>query len=112
MNKVSIVTRITSDVLDRYRNSIPRKAFVQAMERVVELAFGTSEPLPPEPSPGLVLLRSSELTPEQLAQQICGACPPFPLKGHHPCYDQDCRVCWQSWLTTGLPPHYESEADQ
>ena len=38
MNKSNTILQITSEVLDRYRNSISRKAFIQAMERVIEKA--------------------------------------------------------------------------
>ena len=40
MNKSNTILQITSEVLDRYRNSISRKAFIQAMERVIELVLG------------------------------------------------------------------------
>ena len=39
MNKSNTILQITSEVLDRYRNSISRKAFIQAMERVIELVL-------------------------------------------------------------------------
>ena len=35
-----MILQITSEVLDRYRNSIPRKAFIEAMEHVNELVLG------------------------------------------------------------------------
>lgn len=31
MSKIATITRITSRVLDKYRNSIPRKAFIDAI---------------------------------------------------------------------------------
>ena len=40
MNKSNMILQITSEVLDRYRNSIPRKAFIEAMEHVNELVLG------------------------------------------------------------------------
>ena len=43
MNKSNTILQITSEVLDRYRNSISRKAFIQAMERVIELVLGPVE---------------------------------------------------------------------
>ena len=46
MNKSNTILQITSEVLDRYRNSISRKAFIQAMERVIELVLGPGEHLP------------------------------------------------------------------
>ena len=39
MNKIATITRITSRVLDKYRNSIPRKAFIDAMEQVAAEAI-------------------------------------------------------------------------
>ena len=39
MNKSDTIIQITSDVLDRYRSSIPRKAFTRAMEQVIELVL-------------------------------------------------------------------------
>ena len=46
MNKANTILQITSEVLDRYRNSITRKAFTQAMERVIELLLGPREQPP------------------------------------------------------------------
>ena len=46
MNKSNTILQITGEVLDRYRNSISRKAFIQAMERVIELVLGPGEHLP------------------------------------------------------------------
>ena len=42
MNKIDTITRITAKVLDKYRNSIPRKAFIDAMDRVKEEAIEAS----------------------------------------------------------------------
>lgn len=42
MSKIDNITGITSRVLDRYRNSIPRKAFTQAIEDVVAEAIDQS----------------------------------------------------------------------
>ena len=80
MNKSNTILQITSEVLDRYRNSISRKAFIQAMERVIELV-------------------------ECLAQLLSGACPPFQqAKADFDCREFDCQTCWQSWLESGKPP--------
>ena len=43
MNKSNEIIQITSSVLERYRSSIPRKAFAEAMERVIELVLGPGE---------------------------------------------------------------------
>ena len=53
MNKSNTILQITSEVLDRYRNSISRKAFIQAMERVIELVLGPGEHPPQAACPGL-----------------------------------------------------------
>ena len=60
MNKSNTILQITSEVLDRYRNSISRKAFIQAMERVIELVLGPGEHLPQAACPGLQLIRAHE----------------------------------------------------
>ena len=59
MNKSNTILQITSEVLDRYRNSISRKAFIQAMERVIELMLGPGEHPPQAACPGLQLIRTS-----------------------------------------------------
>lgn len=64
MNKANTIVRITSDVLSRYRNSITRKAFTQAMERVAELTLGPGGSPPQSVCPGFVLLQSPDLTTE------------------------------------------------
>lgn len=43
MSKIATITRITSRVLDKYRNSIPRKAFIDAMEQVAAEAITSGE---------------------------------------------------------------------
>ena len=94
MNKSNTILQITSEVLDRYRNSISRKAFIQAMERVIELAA----------CPGLQLIRAPEMDTECLAQLLSGACPPFQqAKADFDCREFDCQTCWQSWLESGKP---------
>ena len=110
MNKSNTILQITSEVLDRYRNSISRKAFIQAMERVIELVLGPGEHLPQAACPGLQLIRSPEMDSECLAQLLSGACPPFQqAKADFDCREFDCRefdcqTCWQSWLESGKPP--------
>ena len=42
MNKSDTIIQITSDVLNRYRSSIPRKAFTRAMEQVIELVLDSA----------------------------------------------------------------------
>ena len=87
MNKSNTILQITSEVLDRYRNSISRKAFIQAMERVIELVLGPGEHLPQAACPGLQLIRSPEMD-----------------RADFDCREFDCQTCWQSWLESGKPP--------
>ena len=77
MNKSDTIIQITSDVLNRYRSSIPRKAFIRAMEQVIELVLDSATAQTRPASPGLALIRSSDMDVENLAQLLCGACPPF-----------------------------------
>lgn len=73
MNKSNEIIQITSSVLERYRSSIPRKAFAEAMERVIELVLGPGECPATSDCPGLVMLRSPNMEVEHMAQLICGA---------------------------------------
>lgn len=99
MNKYNMILRITSEILDRYRNSIPRKAFIQSMEQVNELVLGPAERLPQAVNPGLQLIRASELEADQISQLISGACPPFSLDhSDFVCQEHDCQECWKAWL--------------
>ena len=99
MNKSNEIIQITSSVLERYRSSIPRKAFAEAMERVIELVLGPGECPAKSDCPGLVMLRAPNMDAEHIAQLICGACPPFPLElGDFSCCEQDCQSCWKAWL--------------
>ena len=108
MNKYRTLLQITSQVLDRYRNSITRKAFSHSMERVIEQVLGPGEQLPQASCPGLQLLRDPEMDTEHLAQLLSGACPPFPQEqADFDCQEFDCRMCWQSWLMSGKPPKKE-----
>ena len=108
MNKANTILQITSEVLDRYRNSITRKAFTQAMERVIELVLGPGEQPPQTASTGLQILRNPKMDTEYLAQLVSGSCPPFPQEqAAFDCQEFDCQTCWQSWLTTGRPPEKE-----
>ncbi|MFR8004511.1 MAG: hypothetical protein ACLU6E_01995 [Dysosmobacter welbionis] len=109
MNKSNEIIQITSSVLERYRSSIPRKAFAEAMERVIESVLGPGECPAKSDCPGLVMLRAPNMDAEHMAQLICGACPPFPLElGGFSCCEQDCQSCWKAWLETGRPPQVEA----
>ena len=72
MNKANTILQITSEVLDRYRNSITRKAFTQAMERVIELVLGPGEQPPQTACPGLQIPRNPERDNERAANQLRG----------------------------------------
>ena len=98
-------------MLERYRSSIPRKAFAEAMERVIELVLGPGECPAKSDCPGLVILRAPNMDAEHMAQLICGACLPFSLEsGDFTCDKYNCKSCWEAWLTTGKPPQEETEA--
>lgn len=108
MNKSNSILQVTSEVLGRYRNAIPRKAFIQAMERVIELTLGPGGRLQQAVCPGLRLLQAPELDEEHAAQLLCGSCPPFPQEdADFACQEFDCQACWTSWLKTGRPPDKE-----
>ena len=101
MNKSNEIIQITSSVLERYRSSIPRKAFAEAMERVIELVLGPGECPATSDCPGLVMLRSPNMEVEHMA----------PLEsGDFTCDKYNCKSCWEAWLTTGKPPQEEMEA--
>ena len=104
MSKIATITRITSRVLDKYRNSIPRKAFIDAITSG-EKQLGA-------PAPGIEILKRPDATAGELADLISGACPPFPngFSEVH-CDEQSCRACWLSWLTTGKSPSCKEVAD-
>ena len=99
MNKSNTILQITSEVLDRYRNSISRKAFIRAMECVIELVLGPGEHIPQAACPGLQLIRSPEMDSECLAQLLSGSCPPFQQAKADPQWEDDDTVtfyipCW------------------
>ena len=83
MSKINDITAITSRTLDRYRNSIPRKAFIEAMEAVAAEVVGQSETAPANTAPGIQIIKQPDIT--AVMQQscpkrsrifwICQACP-------------------------------------
>lgn len=98
---------IAEEYLEHYRDAIPRKAFIEAMERIAGAA-------PDRPTgdgtthPGVEIIKRPDITADELADLLSGACPPFRCEDSavH-CDDQSCRTCWLSWLTTGQPPRKE-----
>ena len=104
MSKVAEVTRIMSETLEKYCNSIPRKAFISAMERVIETVLAPTFNNAGLPVPGIQIITSPDATTDNLAELLCGACPPFTAECEavH-CDKTDCRDCWQAWLSSGKP---------
>lgn len=70
MSKIATITRITSRVLDKYRNSIPRKAFIDAMEQVAAEAITSGEKQLGAPAPGIEILKRPDATAGELADLI------------------------------------------
>ena len=99
--------QIAEEYLERYRNSIPRKAFIEAVDRI-------AGKVPHQPTsageggPGIEIIKRPDITADKLADLLSGACPPFCCEDSavH-CGDFTCRACWLSWLTTGQPPRKE-----
>ena len=73
MNKSNTILQITSEVLDRYRNSISRKAFIHEMDRVIELVLCPGVHLPLAASGGLQLIGDPEMDNARLAQLLSEA---------------------------------------
>lgn len=113
MNKIENITAITSRVLDKYRNSIPRKAFISAMEDVAAEVIGQSETAPSITAPGIQIIKQPGITAGELADLLSGACPPFCGENStvH-CDRTSCQACWLAWLTTGEPPLTSGEEVQ
>ncbi len=104
MNKVDTITGITSRVLEKYRNSIPRKAFIDAMDLVKETVIESAKIPTGDPVPGITIIKNPDTAAEQLADLLSGCCPPFAEgAGPVPCDETTCRDCWLAWLTTGKP---------
>lgn len=98
MNKTNDVTRIMSET----------KAFVRAMERVVEEALAPTTCKIGAPVPGIQIVKQPDITAGELAELLSGACPPFTSECDpvH-CHTTNCRDCWLAWLTTGKPANNE-----
>ncbi len=104
MNKTTEIARIMGNTLDKYRNSIPRKAFVEAMERVIEVVLAPTTCKIGAPVPGIQIIKSPDTTAGELAEMLSGACPPFTSECEAAqCDKTNCRDCWLSWLATGKP---------
>lgn len=112
MNKINTITRITSETLDKYRNSIPRKAFTRAMERIAEEVITIGERQTAGPIPGIEILKRPDITAGEMADLISGCCPPYAdgVALVH-CDVVSCRACWLAWLTTGKSPTYKEGGD-
>ena len=110
MSKIDTIDHITSKNLEKYRNSIPRKAFVAAMDLVKDATVEAAQVPDGEPVPGIQIIKSPYATAGELADLLSGACPPFtsgcwPV----PCSGTPCRECWLAWLATGRPPEQRKE---
>ena len=112
MSKVDNINHITAKVLERYRNSIPRKAFIDAMNEVIEEVVESPLVETGEPVPGLQIIKSPYATAGELADLLSGACPPFRTSGEVDCRNVHCRDCWASWLTTGKPPKFDGKEER
>lgn len=104
MSKTTDITRIMSETLDKYRNSIPRKAFIRAMERAAETVLAPTTCKIGAPVPGIQIIKSPDATAGELAELLSGACPPFTseCEAVH-CDKTNCCECWLAWLATGKP---------
>lgn len=76
MSKINDITAITSRTLDRYRNSIPRKAFIEAMEAVAAEVVGQSETAPASTAPGIQIINSRTSPPA--SWPICSLAAALP----------------------------------
>jgi len=110
MNKIDTITQIETKALDKYRNSIPRKAFIEAIELIKDCAIESSKIPDGEPVPGLQIIKSPYATAGEPADLLSGACPPFAAGcSTVSCNNTTCRDCWASWLTTGRPKNEGKE---
>lgn len=113
MNKIETITQIEAKVLDKYRNSIPRKAFIEAIELIKDAAIESAVVPNGEPVPGLQIIKSQYATAGELAELLSGSCPPFAESaGPVSCSATSCRDCWLSWITTGKPKEEGKEENR
>ncbi len=113
MNKIDTITQIEAKVLDKYRNSIPRKAFIEAIELIKDSAIESAKVPEGEPVPGLQIIKSPYATAGELSELLSGSCPPFAEGcGDVSCRDTSCRDCWLAWLTTGRPKNEGKEENR
>lgn len=55
--------------------------------------------------PGLEIIKRPDISAGELADMLCGSCPPYPRDGASvDCDATSCRDCWLAWLATGRPP--------
>ena len=113
MKRKSVVDRIREDVLTKYRNAIPRKAFEQAMDRIATEVICSAESAPDDIRPGIEIIKNPDITAGELANLLSGQCPPYAQGvGSVNCDDHSCRTCWLSWLTTGNKPPAKASCGQ
>lgn len=113
MNRKRIVDSIREDVLTKYRNSIPRKAFEEAMSRIATEVICSAESAPDDIRPGIEIIKQPDISAGELANLLSGHCPPYAKGvGFVHCDDHSCRACWLSWLTTGNKPPAKDSSGQ
>lgn len=113
MNKIETITQIETRVLDKYRNSIPRKAFIEAIELIKDSAIESARIPDGGPVPGLQIIKSPYATAGELADLLSGSCPPFTAECCSvSCSNVTCRDCWASWPTTGRPHNERKEENR
>lgn len=105
-----IARRISEDYLEHYRDAIPRKAFIEAMEQITGQPAGWPT-TPGTARPGIEIIKRPGITAGELADLLKDGHPPFRCEDSavH-CDEHSCRECWLAWLTTGRPPRKEGEA--
>ena len=108
MNKSNTIVKITSDVLDRYRNSIPPEGLHSGAGSCDGADAGARWILYRSSLPwdDVAAVNGTDRGAEGAPAQR--SCPPFSAEqSSFPCQEQDCQTCWLSWLTTGKPPQVE-----
>lgn len=72
MNKIDAIDHVTSKNLDKYRNIIPRTAFIEAMDLVKGVAIDTARVPDGEPAPGIQIIKQPDMTAGDLADLLSG----------------------------------------
>lgn len=60
--------------------------------------------------PGLEIIKRLDISAGELADMLCGSCPPYTCDDTSvDCDATSCRDCWLAWLATGWPPRKGGE---